>query len=296
MTRRQAAAALLAFLALGLAVALTFSSRTAHAPAERRTGSPARVASLNLAADEVLAEILPPERLVGVTRLVDEVGSSNAIGRIPRSVFRFPKADMETLVSRRPDLVVISEYTDADFATLLERSGTRVHQMVGLGTFDGIRRAILELGAAVGAPEEAARLVFDFDRRRHALAERLAGAPRPRVLYWASGMTAGSGTAIGALIGEAGASNVGAELGVSGIAPIGAERAFAADPDYVLVGTWERSAEEVRAHPLLGSLRAVRERRIIALKTELLVALSHHAATAAWALAAALHPDRVTVP
>src|SRR5262245_39297403 len=81
---------------------------------------PARVASLNLAADEVLAEILPIERLVGVTSLVDEKGTSNARGRVPPAVPRFPKADLERLLSVRPDLVIVSEYTDADFLKLLE--------------------------------------------------------------------------------------------------------------------------------------------------------------------------------
>lgn len=254
---------------------------------------PQRVASLNLSADEVLVVILPPGRLVSVTRWADVEGTSNVVGRVPPAVHRFVKADLEQLVALRPDLVVVSEYTDADFMKQLERSGLRVHRMLGLSTLAGVRGAILDLGRAVGEDTAAARLVAAYDSKLGELKRRLAGAPRPRVLYWSGNMTAGADTAIGALIEAAGAANVGRELGIVGIAPPGAERAFVTSPDAVLIGTWEGSREALTGHPLFSQWAAVREGRIVALRTELLVALSQFTADAAWALGHLLHPDRV---
>lgn len=254
---------------------------------------PVRVASLNLAADEVLVEILPPERLVAVTVFADERGTSNVVGRVPPGVARFPRADVERLIALAPDLVVISQYTDADVQRQLESAGMRLHRMEGLETLGGFRAAVLELGRAVGAEEAARRLVERYDRTLADLARRLEGAPRPRVLYWANPMTAGADTAIGTLIECAGAVNVGRELGVRGIAPAGAERAFVADPDVVLLGQWPGVKAALLGHPLLSRLRAVREGRVVELPTELLVALNHHAARACRELAHALHPARV---
>lgn len=254
---------------------------------------PQRVASINLAADEVLAVLLPPGRLVSVTRWADEKGTSNIVGRVPAQVHRFVKADLEQLVALRPDLVVVSEYTDADFLKLLERSGLRFHRMQGLSSIPGVRAAILDLGRAVSEEEAARLLLVRFDSVLADLGRRLAGATRPRVLYWSSGMTAGADTAIGALIEAAGGVNVGREMGVAGIAPPGAERAFVADPDVVLVGTWPQAEEALTEHPLLSKMRAVRERHIVVLPTERLVALSQFTAEAAWDLAHLLHPDRV---
>lgn len=260
---------------------------------QAQEGRQERVASINLSADEVLSAILPPSRLVSVTRFADEPGTSNIVGRVPAPVHRFVKADLEQLVALRPDLVVVSEYTDADFLKLLERSGLRYHRMEGLSSLAGVRRAILDLGRRVKAEAAALELVERYDATLLELRRRLAAARPPRVLYWSSGMTAGADTAIGSLIEAAGGRNVGAEIGVQGIAPPGAERAFVADPDLILVGTWPQAKEALTEHPLLSQLRAVREGRIVALPTERLVALSQFTADAAWDLAHLLHPDRV---
>jgi len=275
-----------------LAWAAGFSG-VASAAEPAAPAKPLRVASINLSADEVLLAILPPGRLVSVTRWADAPGTSNVVGRVPPAVHRFEKADMEQLVALRPDLVVVSEYTDADFLKQLERSGLRVHRMLGLGTLAGVRGAILDLGRAVGEDEAARRLVAEYDAKLAELGRRLAGAKRPRVLYWSGNMTAGADTAIGALIEAAGAVNLGREMGIVGIAPPGAERAFVANPDVVLIGTWPGTKEGLAADPLLSQWEAVREGRVVELRTELLVALSQYTADAAWQLAHLLHPDRV---
>jgi iron complex transport system substrate-binding protein len=254
---------------------------------------PKRIASLNLSADEVLVEILPQERLVSVTRWADDPGTSNVVGRVPRAAYRFQKADMERLVALSPDLVVVSEYTDADFLKLVEKSGIRWHRMQGLNSPAGVRAAIVDLGRAVGAEAAAASVLAQYDATLADLARRLDGVRRPRVLYWSGEMTAGADTAIGALIETAGAVNVGREMGVQGIVPPGAERAFVSDPDVILVSSWPGGVEAVREHPLLSGLRAVRQGRIAVMPNELLVALSQYTATACWDLAARLHPDRV---
>jgi iron complex transport system substrate-binding protein len=255
--------------------------------------APRRVASLNLTADEVLVEILPRGRLVAVTRFADEEGTSNIVGRVPPEVVRFPRADLEQLVALAPDLVVVSQFTVADVLHQIEQSGIRWHRMEGLDSLAGIREAILSLGRAVGEEKAARALVAQYDARLAALARRLSGAKRPRVLYWSNPYTAGANSAIGAIIEGAGAENVGRTLGLEGIAPLGGERAFLADPDVVLVGASFDSVEALRQHPLLGKLRAVREGHVVAMPSELLVTLSHHAALSCWYLASKLHPGRV---
>lgn len=254
--------------------------------------APQRVASLNLASDEILADILPLSRLVAVTALVDEAGTSNAVGRIPRSIARFPKVDIERLIALRPDLVVVSEYTDADVLRALRESGLTVHRMSGLDSLSGFRQALLDLGRAVGETITAQRLAANFDERLAEIARRLKGVPRPRVLYWASGFTAGSGTAFDALIRCGGGENAAALAGISGITPLGAERAYALDPDWLFIARHSTTAREIHEHPLLSMMRSVKSGQIVEMPGELLVALNHHAVTSCEFMAHALHKER----
>ena len=256
-----------------------------------KAAAPQRVASLNLASDEILADILPLSRLVAVTALVDEAGTSNAVGRIPASVARFPKVDVERLIALRPDLVVVSEYTDADVLRALRQSGLKVHRMTGLDSLDGFRRALLELGDVVGENERAAKLAADFDARLGDIDRRIRGTPRPRLLYWASGFTAGSKTAFDALIRCGGGENAAALAGISGITPLGAERAYGLDPDWLFIGSHTTTSKEIHEHPLLSRMRAVKAGHVVEMPTELLVALNHHAAASCEFMAKALHPE-----
>ena len=267
---------------------LLLTGRTAAVAAR-----PQRIASLNLAADEILAELVPVTRLVAVTAAADNPEMSNVVGRFPPQIARFSKANIERLIALSPDLVIVSEYTDADFMRALESSGLHAHRMGGLHSLSGIRQAILDLGAAVSEPERAHTLVAGFDARMAELSRRLAGAARPRVLYWSSPYTAGNGTSLGAIIECGGGKNAAAELGIRGLVPLGAERAFVAQPDYILVDPAFESLETLRRHPLLGGLPAVREGRILSLPGAQLSTLSHHIAEACWSVAARLHSDRV---
>ena len=254
---------------------------------------PHRVASLNLTADELLVEMLPPERLVAVTRWADDAEMSSVAGRVPKTAERLPRADLERLIALRPDLVVVSEYTDADFLHLLEKSGLRHHRLSGLGSLPGIRAAILGLGAAVGTPDAARKLVARMDFVLGDLRARLSGVRPVRVLYWADPHTAGAETAFGSLIEAAGGTNVAREIGLHGIVPIAGERAFSADPDVFLVTLGSGAREALARHPLLSRTRAVREGQVIEMPNRLLVSLSDRAADACWWLAARLHPARV---
>src|SRR5438128_2379394 len=67
---------------------------------------PRRIASLNLAADEMLVELVSPDRLVAVTSFSDDKSPSNVAGRVPASVARVTHARLEQLVALKPDLVI----------------------------------------------------------------------------------------------------------------------------------------------------------------------------------------------
>ena len=283
---RVLSALLLAAATLGAAPAAS----SAPAP-------PQRIASLNLTADEVLVEILPwalwspwpPPPTTWARRTCGR--------RVPPTVARFRRRPTSSAWSRsRPTFVVVSEYTDPDFLYLLERSGLRYHPH-GRHAQPGRKPQghPRPRRAAVGAAAGREKLVAGYDAVLADLARRLDGVARPRVMYWASGMTAGADTAIGALIESAGARNVGAEIGVAGIGNVAAER-VRSQPirQSVLIGVVAGARKEHSSsiHSSRGCARCARTHRGDAdgAARDAEPALAR---TRCWYLAWALHPDRV---
>jgi ABC-type Fe3+-hydroxamate transport system substrate-binding protein len=249
---------------------------------------------MNLASDEILADILDPSRLVAVTALVDETGHLERGGTHPaKSIARFPKVDIERLIALKPDLVVVSEYTDADVLRALQTFGPArsSHDRPRLAPRIPQARCSIS-GEAVGetAKAEAGPGLRCASRRdRHAP----QGGPRPKVLYWASGFTAGSRTAFDATDRLRRRDQRAAALkGISGITPIGAERAYGVDPDWLFIGRETTTSREIREHPLLSRMRAVKAGHVVEMPTELLVALNHHAVKSCEFMARSLHRER----
>lgn len=257
--------------------------------------APQRIASLTLGTDELLAELVPVERIAAVTYLVDDGEISNVAGHYPASIPRLRDTVPERVIGLAPDLVCVAPYLSADFLTVLERAGLAVYRNEAYHGFDDIENGIVALGRRIGEPEQARRLAERMRERRKQLAERVGDvARRPRVLYWAAGFTSGRQTTIDDIIREAGGMNVAAERDWQGPVAIAPEQVIAAAPDWMLVSRWSADDREGRIenHALLRNLPAVREQRVIAIEGKYLLSVSHHALEGAERLARRLHPER----
>src|SRR6185503_18149591 len=67
---------------------------------------PRRIVSTYLAADELLAALVDPARVVGVSAYVDDAATSNCHDVYPATLPRL-RADPETIVALAPDLVCV---------------------------------------------------------------------------------------------------------------------------------------------------------------------------------------------
>ena len=280
----------LAVIGLGIGSGCRPSAR----PAPGR-GSPARIASLTLATDELLADLVPAERIVAVTFLADDPEISNVAGHYPKRISRFKEMNLEQIVALAPDLVCVAPYNTADALKLLERSGLTLYRNEAFRGIDEIEAGITRLGERLGEPGRARALVESMRERRRRLADQLHDLPRrPRVLYWAAGYTAGRGTTIDDIIREGGGVNVAAELGLEGSPEISPERVVAADPEIVLLARWkaEDRLGPITNHPILRQLRAVRDGHVVTIEGRYLTSVSSHAIAGAEHLARALHPGR----
>ncbi|MES1164857.1 MAG: ABC transporter substrate-binding protein [Verrucomicrobiota bacterium] len=256
---------------------------------------PRRVVSTYLAADEILAALMPPARMAAVSVFADDPVVSNVAGLYPPGVARV-RAQIEAILSLAPDLVCVAGYSDADGLRLEIGAGLPVLRWSRFATFDDVLANVRLLGAAVGADASAEALAAGVERRLAALRARLAGVTPVRALYLdPPDFSAGAGTLIDEMLSRGGAVNVARQAQLDGAGPIPVETALALDPDVLVMPAapgGPAPLATVRSAPLWRELRAARSGAVVELPAAWTGDVSHHAARAPAAIAQALHPSR----
>jgi iron complex transport system substrate-binding protein len=258
---------------------------------------PQRIVSIALSGDELLLELVPPERLVGLTYLIDDPATTPSAPLAPAAAARVTEENPERLLSLQPSFVVTADYTRAEAIVLMEAAGIPVLDLGTLMNLDDVLRAIATLGNAVGEPARAEALEASLRARIQAVQDRPRPAHTPRVLLWESGYSYGRGTMQDDLIRRAGGVDAASEAGQHGPVALTEEAAVVFDPDVVVVPT-EDLAPRGRDVSLLGTapvwrvVRAVQQGRVYGIPRAWMGSVSHHAVKALEALADMMRDER----
>jgi iron complex transport system substrate-binding protein len=262
---------------------------------------PARIVSAMLGADEILLDLIAPERLRAVTAMAAAPELSNCVAQakdLPQMINLFA----EPVVAMQPDLLITSRLSDPKTVLQLRQCGIRVFSIGHFDSLADIRENVVLLGRVVGAEQRADVIAGWMDQTLEGVKKRTADVSnKPRVLFHDAGFTAGKGTLFDELVQVAGGRNAAAEAGVIGPAVISTEMAIALDPDVIVIPhpLSEDTQKQIGAqstlldNPVFRSVRAVKTGRVYVLPSQHLNSLSHHVVKAAVDLGHALHPERV---
>jgi iron complex transport system substrate-binding protein len=152
---------------------------TTNASVAREAGVqefPHRIISLVPATTEMLFAMGAGDRIVGVSNY----------DRFPPEVQRIKKVgglldpDVETLLSLKPDLVIVYD-TQADLKRQLERAQVPMYHYIHRGLAD-IMETMRALGARIGAKTPADAAATRVEQQLEAVGRRVAGRPRPGTL------------------------------------------------------------------------------------------------------------------
>jgi len=262
-------------------------------PALLGAGSPRRVVSQTVGTDDLLMALAAPGQIAALSHLSRDPRYSP----LAQAGQRFPSlrtGDAEDILRRRPDLVLVASYTQAETTALLRRAKVELLVVDHFDSLDDLFLNARRIGHALGRETRAEQLVLEWQARVRALAERLKGCAPVRVL--AVGFypfTAGSGTSFQDLCEHAGAVNVAAEAGLKGHAPTPNERILGWKVD-VLVAPWEPGMDlQARLRELAPYkfMPAFRQGRVVALPGALMASTSQTRLDAYEVLARVLHPD-----
>ena len=283
---------------LALALLLAACGARSEVPATAAAaGPPQRIVPASAGVVDLVAALVPPERIAGLPSQALLFSAAGARPADPALLERprFGAYAAEAVLALSPDLVVCDRWQRADTTERLREAGVRVVELDDLESLASVRAALQQLGELLGAQAACAATLADLDARVARLAGGAAHRARWRALAYSNGggggWLAGGGTTADEWIRLTGMLNAGAEGGRQGHVRCSFEELLALDPDLIVVsargenGEPGLTAQVLRSEPGLASLRAVRLDRIVALEAWLYSAIGPQLVTAAETLA-----------
>lgn len=170
-------------------------NRCAHADGETSdvTPAPSRIIVFPLYAEEILLDLIEPDRIVYVGHQNIEDGNAYSptmplTQGIPGS--NWQNCGEEYLADLNPDLIILDSDLFRDYQEIFPSLAQTNASFLFLDTptsFDEIKSTILRLGQVVGHEAKAQRLVEKFDAELSAigdLAQQIPAEKRARVVYY----------------------------------------------------------------------------------------------------------------
>ena len=211
-----------------------------------------RVMSLNLCADPYLMAFADKAQIVALTPLSRDARlSANAA-----AAENFPVSDgqIEAIIELKPDLVIVSSWSDPMRNALIKRLGFELLTLDAAQNYTAARDEIITLGKAIGREAQARAYLQNLDAALAAL-QKLTHAPKVLPLQRRN-LTVGQGYILDDILSRAGAVNLGRDTSDSPMRRVSLESALAVQADYILVNETDEMPDsrgmEFITHPALA--------------------------------------------
>ncbi len=245
--------------------------------------------SAALLSDELLLELLPRERLAGVSYVVDWKQSTPAFGRFPSTIPRVSGASEELLLLA-PSAVVVSDYTSGATEAQLASAGVCVLRLRAPRTFEDLIVQTEELGGFIRTESRARELARSMRKRLAALEELPHPTGRRRALLVQDPYAYGPRTIQDDCLRRAGLENALAPGKFAPTPQLGIEELMSLDPELVFLATDTEEPRPLRPErrphgPGWAHLGALTRETAFEIPAAWMASISHHALDACEAYA-----------
>lgn len=215
-----------------------------------QAASPSRIVSMNVCTDQLLLQLVEPERIASLSYLAADPYYSPFAEQAQR--YPLNRGRAEEVIAMSPDLVLTSRFSASFTASLLERRGYTVERFGFANDLAQLDAQVRRIGVLTQREEQATALLATLHAAVNESVERL----RPlldgaRAVFLSNnGFVYGSDTLQDAFLQSLGLTNVAGANGLFGPAPMALEALLAAEPDYVFMPSFTEVDTQL-AHPLL---------------------------------------------
>ncbi len=257
---------------------------------------PEAIASLTLSTDEILTGLLAdePERLAGMTYVIDDPSNSNLAGTDALAAFTETRveADPEQLIALDPDLVFAATFTDEAVLTQLTEAGITVVTIGGFNNVASILDNIAFVGDVIGTRTAAQTLIGSLTDRLEAVAGVVSAVESPTSAIYLStdNWIAGCQTTLDDVITRAGGINAACAAGIVDWNQVDTETLLTLNPDVIVFSSWV-DVDAWLADEAVQGLAAVQNERLVVGNDAHLGAVSQYIVDGVEDMAAILYPD-----
>lgn len=268
---------------------------------------PQRIVSLTYGTDEILMALTGSKRLVALSRWAGDADISFITAAQAAEVGHKVFENTEEIYGLKPDLVVASTATNEEVVRTLENMGLKVYVVASPKNYDGMKRKITGLAAAVGEEKRGAALTHNMDDDMAELEKKLApitGSKRKVAIAFNFTAAMGrKGDLFDDMLQKAHIINGAATEGSAGLkhgdAPISKEQIVAVNPDVFLLPTWnynkkqdvEAYARQIASDPAYVNVKAVKNKQLKFVPDKYRYVASQHITQSIAALAQAVYPE-----
>lgn len=228
---------------------------------------PQRIVSIAPSVTELLYGLGLEQRVVGRTDFCDFPPEA----RQKPSVGGLINPSVEMIVSLHPDLVIgTPEINKIEVANRLAQFHIPLYG-IHVRSLEDVLRSLSDLGEITGAKTQSAALVRSLRARQTAVARRIAGLRRPRVLYliWYSPISVpGRDAFLTDLVARAGGQSISGDLNREW-AQMSLEEIVRRDPEFILIPESNESSppvEQLKTWPGWKATTAARTHRILVVR------------------------------
>ncbi len=286
-------------------IAVLFALTGCGLPDEQNATKPQRILSMNLDADEILLDIVEPERIIAISELVDNPDVSYSVEKAKTVEKRVRAYNLEEILSFQPDLVIVSEWMDASLKQSIQDMGIRIHTYETAETLEAIPAVIQGIADAVEEREKGEALIRDYEKKLDAVlhvAQKIPAEERVSLFLWAYQHPFGAGdTLFGDMCRKIGVKNVLDDFTRNELGGLTQEFLITANPDVIMLTNWQFEGETVdkmkarfAEDPAYSTVTAVRNDHFVSIPGRAIYCPNHYAADGLREIFNAIYPEYAT--
>lgn len=264
---------------------------------------PTKIISLALQTDEIILNMVQPNRIAGLSIFAEDKYNSNVVDLAKKVKGRYSSNDIEKIVAAKPDLVIVPYYIDKTKYDLLKRSlKCPVYVSLNPNSIANIKKEIDNLSKLVGEQENGKKLIKYMDDKINYVQSKVKNLRKKKFVlfytyYFES--TYGKETTQQEIAKYAGVINIAAVNGLKLWPKISKENILDWNPDIIILpsasynpskSTQQYLEKEFKTDPVFKNLNAVKNNAIVILDDRHVQTVSHYIVEGIYDLAKAAYP------